>query len=113
MEFRRLFRSFATGHLTLWMIYAGVLALAICGALFLGAQTPSIPYLLGKDRVKGGVAVLYATEQSVNLVAPPIGGVLFALVGPLPALAINAVTYLTSQIAIASVRTFGPDEPPG
>ncbi len=104
---------FATGHLVLWMIYAGVLVLATGGAIFLGAQTPSIPYLLGKERVKGAVAVLYATEQSVNLVAPPIGGVLFALVGPLPALAINAVTYLTSQIAVASVRTFGPDKSRG
>ena len=104
---------FATGHLTLWMIYTGVLLLAIGGAMFLGAQTPSIPFLLGKERVKGAVAALAATEQSVNLIAPPIGGVLFALVGPLPALAINAVTYLTSQIAVASVRTFGPDAPAG
>jgi MFS family permease len=102
---------FATGHLTLWMIYTGVLVLAIGGSIFLGAQTPSIPYLLGKDRVKGAVAVLSATEQGVNLVAPPIGGVLFALVGPLPALIVNAITYLTSQLAIASVRTFGPDYP--
>ncbi len=102
---------FATGHLTLWMIYTGVLMLAIGGAFFLGAQTPSIPFMLGKDRVQGAVAALSATEQSVNLVAPPIGGVLFALVGPLPALIINAITYLISQVAIASVRTFGPDVP--
>ena len=104
---------FATGHLTLWMIYAGVLVLAIGGATFLGAQTASIPYMLGQDRTKGAVAVLQATEQSVNLVAPPIGGTLFGLFGPLPLLAINALTYLTSQVAIASVRTFGPEAPGG
>ena len=102
---------FATGHLTLWMIYAGVVVLAIGGSMFLGGQTASIPFLLGKDRTKGAVAALQATEQGVNLVAPPIGGALFGLLGPLPALAINALTYLTSQVAIASVRTFGPDEP--
>ncbi len=102
---------FATGHLTLWMIYAGVLVLAIGGSVFLGAQTPSLPFLLGKDRVKGAVAALSATEQSVNLVAPPIGGVLFALVGPLPALVLNAITYLGSQLSVASVRTFGPNRP--
>jgi len=102
---------FATGHLTLWMIYAGVVELAIGGSMFLGGQTASIPYLLGKDRAKGAVAALQATEQGVNLVAPPIGGALFGLLGPLPALAINALTYLTSQVAIASVRTFGPDQP--
>ena len=65
---------FATGHLTVSMIYAGVVVLAIGGSMFLGAQTASIPYLLDKDRTKGAVAALQATEQSVNLVAPPIGG---------------------------------------
>ena len=104
---------FATGHLTISMIYVGVVVLAIGGATFLGAQTASIPYLLGKDRAKGAIAALQATEQTVNLVAPPIGGALFGLLGPLPALAINALTYLTSQVAIASVRTFGPERPGG
>lgn len=104
---------FATGHLTLPMIYAGVVVLAVGGATFLAAQTASIPYLVGKDRSKGAVAVLQATEQTVGLIAPPIGGTLLGLVGPLPALAINAFTYLTSQVAVASVRTFGPDAPSG
>ncbi len=102
---------FATGHLTIPMIYAGVVLLAIGGSMFLGAQTASIPYLLGTDRAKGAVAALQATEQSVNLVAPPIGGALFGLLGALPALAINALTYLTSQVAIAGVPTFGPENP--
>ena len=102
---------FATGHLTLWMIYAGVLLLAVGGATFLGAQTPSIPYLLGKDGAKAGVATLQATEQTVNVIAPQLGGALMGMIGPLPALVLYAVTYLTSQVAIASVRTFGPDAP--
>lgn len=102
---------FATGHLTVGMVYAGVLIVAIGGSIFLGAQTPTIPYLLGKERAKGGVAALFATEQTVNLVSPPLGGAIMGVAGPLPALAINAITYLCSQIAIASVRTFGPDEP--
>ena len=100
---------FATGHLSVGMIYAGVVLLAIGGSIFLGAQTPTIPYLLGKDGAKSGVATLQATEQTVNLVAPPLGGALMGIVGPLPALIVNAVTYLCSQVAIASVRTFGPD----
>jgi MFS family permease len=105
--------AYATGHLTLPMIYVGVVLLAICGSIFLGAQTPSIPYLLGADRSKSAIAALQATEQSVNLVAPPLGGAIFAIAGPLPALAANALTYLGSQVSIASVRSFGPDEPAG
>jgi predicted MFS family arabinose efflux permease len=87
--------------------------LAICGAIFLGCQAPSIPYLLGKDGAKGAVATLFATEQGVNLIAPPVGGALLNLVGPLPALALNALTYLTSLGSIGSVRDFGPDRPSG
>lgn len=105
--------AYATGRLTIGEIYAGVLVLAIGGSIFLGAQTPTIPYLLGKQGAKGGVAALQATEQTVNLIAPPVGGALMGIVGPLPALLINTFTYLTSQIAIASVPTFGPDVPRG
>ncbi len=102
---------FVTGRLTVGIIYAGVLVLAIGGAMFLGAQTPTLPYLLGKERAKPAIAALLATEQTLNLVSPPLGGTLMGLLGPLPALIGNALTYLCSQAAIASVRTFGPDNP--
>lgn len=101
------------GALSLPALYVGVVLLAIAGAIFLGAQSSSIPYLLGKDRAKAAVAALVATEQGVNLIAPPLGGAMLALVGAVPALAINAFTYLTSQFAIASVSGFGPEEPSG
>jgi MFS family permease len=101
------------GVLTLPLLYAGVVLLAICAAIFLGAQASSIPFLLGKDRAKAAVAALVATEQGVNLIAPPLGGAIFGLVGALPALAINAATYLTSQVSIASVASFGPERPGG
>jgi MFS family permease len=105
--------AYAVGVLTLPLLYSGVVLLAICGAIFLGCQSPSIPYLLGKDGAKGAVAALFATEQGVNLIAPPVGGALLGLVGPLPALALNALTYLTSQVSIASVKDFGPERPSG
>ena len=101
------------GILTLPLIYAGVVLLSVCAAIFLGAQASSIPYLLGVDRAKAAVAALVATEQGVNLIAPPIGGAIFGLFGALPALAANALTYLTSQLSLASVASFGPDEPGG
>lgn len=101
------------GVLSLPLLYTGVVLLSICAAIFLGAQASSIPFLLGKDRAKAAVAALVATEQGVNLIAPPLGGAIFGLVGALPALAINAATYLTSQLSIASVASFGPERPGG
>lgn len=47
------------------------------------------------------------------MIAPMAGGALFGLFGPLPALAINALTYLGSQASLALVPTLGPDEPHG
>jgi MFS family permease len=105
--------TYATHALTLPLLYAGVVLLAVCGAIFLGCQAPSIPYLLGKDGARPAVAALFATEQGVNLIAPPVGGAIFNLAGPLPALALNALTYLTSQASIASVKDFGPERPSG
>jgi MFS family permease len=99
------------GVLTLPLLYTGVVLLSVCAAIFLGAQSSSIPYLLGKYRAKAAVAALVATEQGVNMIAPPLGGAIFGLVGALPALAINAATYLTSQLSIASVASFGPERP--
>jgi MFS family permease len=101
------------GVLSLPLLYAGVVLLSVCAAIFLGSQASSIPFLLGKDRAKAAVATLVATEQGVNLIAPPLGGAIFGLVGAVPALALNAVTYLTSQLSIASVDSFGPERPGG
>jgi MFS family permease len=99
------------GALSLPFLYAGVFLLSVCAAIFMGAQASSIPYLLGKDRAKAAVAALVATEQGVNLIAPPLGGAIFGLAGALPALAINALTYLTSQLSLATVSSFGPERP--
>jgi MFS family permease len=101
------------GILTLPLLYTGVVLLAICAAIFMGAQASSIPYLLGRDGSKSGISALAATEQGMNLIAPPVGGAIFGVFGALPALAANAATYLFSQVSIASVASFGPEEPGG
>ncbi|HET9341535.1 MAG TPA: MFS transporter [Candidatus Eremiobacteraceae bacterium] len=103
--------AYARGVLTLPWLYAGIAIIATCAAFFIGGQSPSIPFLLGKDRASPAVAALIAAEQGANLIVPPIGGALFALVGPLPELAINAFTYLTSQLSLYVLPTLGPDVP--
>ncbi len=98
-----------THRLSLPIVYGGTVVLSIAGAIFLGSQTPTIPYILGKDRSRVAVSTLIGTEQGVNLIAPPVGGALFGVVGPIAALAINAATYCISFGAIMSVRDFGPE----
>lgn len=104
---------FFTHQLTLPLLYVGVVLLSIMAAMFLGGQASSIPFLLGKDRAKAAVAALVATEQGMNLIAPPVGGAIFALKGALPALLFNAGTYFASTASLATVKDFGPDAPSG
>jgi MFS family permease len=105
--------AFAFKFLSLPMLYSGIAAMGVCAAVFLGCQASSIPYLLGKDRATQAMSVLLAAEQATSMVLPPVGGAMFALLGPFPALACNAVTYLVSQASIAAVDTFGPAAPSG
>ena len=100
------------GFLQLWMLYVGIAIISGTGAIFMGGMASSIPYVLGKERATRAVSMLFATEQTVNSIAPPLGGALFDIVGPLPALLVNAATYRLlvrrhSLDADASV----PDEP--
>jgi len=103
--------GFAMGFLTLWMIYAAIALISIAAAIFVGGQGATIAYLLGKERATPAIGALVSAEQLSNTVLGPLGGALMQFLGPLPALAINAVTYLGSQIAMSAADTFGPDEP--
>ena len=105
--------SFALGYhfgwLTLPFLYGGIVLHSMCGAVFNGGQASSIPYVLGKDRATRAVAALGSTESAVNTVAPPLGGAIFGVAGPFPALLINALTYIASISSLSAVRDLGPE----
>jgi MFS family permease len=95
--------------LTISMLYGGLVLISMCAAVFLGGQASSIPFLLGKSRATKAYAALIAAENSSNLVVPAIGGAIFSVLGPLPALSINAATYLLSQLSLSRIPTLGPE----
>jgi MFS family permease len=99
------------GALTLPMLYAGIIVLSAAAAVFMGGQASSIPFLVGAGRSARAVAALVAAEQTSNFITPPLGGAIFAAAGALPALAVNAFTYLLSQISLLAVPTLGPEAP--
>ena len=99
------------GFLSLALIYIGIVIIAIAAAIFMGGEASSIPFIVGKDKVTQAVSTLIAAEQGSNLIAPPIGGALYSLGGAIPALIVNAVTYVASLGALAAIPTLGPDKP--
>ncbi len=104
---------FATHHLTVPLVYAGLVVISSCAAFFMGGQSSSIPFLLGKDGSTRGMSALIAAEQTSNMIAPALGSAIFSFFGPLPTLIANAATYLASQFSLVGVPTLGPDEPAG
>ena len=106
--------AFATHHLSVAGIYVGLTIISIAAAFFMGGQSSSITYLLGKVHAVRGTAALLSAETTSNLIAPPIGAALFNLFGALPAFIANAATYLVSQLSLASIpSSLGPDKPAG
>jgi MFS family permease len=99
--------------LTLPMIYVGLIVISICAAAFLGGQSSSIPYLLGRERSTEAMGFLIASENMSYLITPVVGGAVFAFFGPLPALTVNALTYLASQFSLALIPSLGPDSVQG
>lgn len=101
------------GWLTLPLLYGGIVLHTACGAIFNGGQASSIPYVLGKERATQAVSALVGAESAVNTAVPPIGGAIFGFAGPIPALLVNASTYIASILSLGAVRDLGPEKSTG
>jgi predicted MFS family arabinose efflux permease len=95
------------------MIYVGLVIISTAAAFFMGGQSSSIPFMLGRDRSTEAIAMLIAAENVTRLVMPATGAAIYSAVGPEPALILNALTYLGSQISLAMIPTLGPDKSSG
>lgn len=105
--------GYRAGWLTLSLLYGGIVLHTACGAIFNGGQASSIPYVLGKARATRAVAALIGTESAVNTAVPPIGGAIFGFAGPVPALLINAATYIASIASLGAIHDLGPEQTRG
>jgi MFS family permease len=105
--------TFAFHVLTLPMIYGGLIVISTAAAFFMGGQSSSIPFMLGRERSTEAIAMLIAAENVTSLVMPASGAAIYVAMGPEPALILNALTYLASQISIAMIPTLGPDKSSG
>jgi MFS family permease len=102
------------GHLlTVAGVYLGLVLLSVCAAVFMGGQSSSIPFLLGKERATEAQAALMGAESFSQMVLPSAGGALLTAFGPAPALLLNALTYTFSQYSLSRIPTLGPERTHG
>ena len=92
------------GHLLVVTLLAGVAAV-----FFQVAWTAYIPAMFEADDLVGANAVLQGSDSAVQIVGRATGGVLLAAVGAVAGLIIDAVSFLVSFVALASIRR--PERP--
>lgn len=91
-----------------WLTFAQVAVVAtLAGMLqvFFDVSYQSyLPTLVHRDQVVEGNAKLQASQSVSQAIGPALGGVLIKLTGPIISIVINAVGYLSSALALRSIR---------
>jgi MFS transporter, DHA3 family, tetracycline resistance protein len=102
-----------TGALPLALLDLLLLVSGLAGGLFAPAAQSIVPRLVTKEQLAAANALSQAPPQLALLVAAPVGGVLVALVGPVPALVANAISFAVAALASLAIAPLGPVAPAG
>ncbi|MCJ7817607.1 MAG: MFS transporter [Candidatus Thorarchaeota archaeon] len=92
---------------TIYWVYILTFIYASANAWFFPARSASIPNLVEGDELVAANSLSQMTFQVVQLVVPPVGGILVALLAPdyFLAFAITAMTFVFSAIALQGIKT--------
>jgi MFS family permease len=80
---------------------------AVLGAgegLFLPGSFAIIPALLPDEDLQAGNSLAFGGTQLATLIGPAIGGALVAFLGPAPAFAIDAFSFVASAVTLFGIR---------
>lgn len=95
----------ATGHLNLWTLIVPSVALSALSGLFDPALQATFPRLAPtRDLLTAANALFDSTLRLARLVGPALAGALATLVAPIDLMALNAVSFLGSALAVRSLR---------
>jgi DHA3 family macrolide efflux protein-like MFS transporter len=92
---------------TIYWVYLLTFIYATANAWFFPARGASIPNLVEGDELVAANSLSQMTFQVVQLIVPPIGGILVALLAPdyFLAFAITSTTFLFSAFALRKIET--------
>lgn len=93
-----------TGHGSMPLLYVGALVISAASVFFDVSHQSYVPGLVGLDHIGEGNAKLQATQSVAMVVGPALGGVLLRVVSAPVVIAVNAVTYLLSAVAVGRIR---------
>ncbi len=92
------------GGPTMLVILIVAAPLSVLRALFLAAYTASVPAVVGRSQIGRANSIFEAIYSVGFIVGPAVAGILSSTIGPGPTLAIDAVSFALSGLALALVR---------
>jgi ENTS family enterobactin (siderophore) exporter len=96
--------SVAVGGPTMAVILLITFPLNVLRVLWLAAYTAAVPGLVGRDQVPRANAIFEAVFNVGWVVGPALAGLLAATIGPGATIAIDALTFAVSALALLLVR---------
>ncbi|MFE4516830.1 MFS transporter [Kitasatospora sp. NPDC056783] len=98
----------ALGVLTLAQLYAVAVLAGTATVFFDVAHLSYLPFLVGRDRLTEGNAVLQTANRGAEFSGPAVCGWLVQAAGPVGALLVDAVSFLVSAASIGAIRRSEP-----
>jgi MFS transporter, ENTS family, enterobactin (siderophore) exporter len=97
--------SVALGGPTMAVILIVAAPMSILRSFFLAGYTASIPALVGRSQVGRANSIFEALYSLGFIIGPAVAGILSAVIGPGPTLAIDAASFAISALFLAALRT--------
>ena len=107
--------SVVVGAPTLWVVFLVAAPMSILRSLFLAAYTASLPNLVGRAQLGRANSILEAIYSFGFILGPGLAGILVATIGAAETIAIDALSYAASSVALFFIRrplTAKRDHPP-
>lgn len=102
------------GHLTLAQLFLVALTLNFAEVLFFSANTTFITSVVPRDQLTSRNSLMSGTHAVTELGGPSLGGLVVQVAGAVPALLLDAVTYVVSAVLLRTLperRQPGADDP--
>ena len=105
--------AFALGRLTLEQLFVVALVTGIFNVFFDVSYQSFLPVLVDRPNLIEGNSKLEVTRSGSQIAGPAIAGVLIQLFGGARAVAVDAISYLASAVALIAIKKTEPQPQPG
>ncbi|MPZ22231.1 MAG: MFS transporter [Dehalococcoidia bacterium] len=92
----------------LWLIFIDVFLISVVTRFFFPSLMAALPVVAGEGRLTRSISYVRATVNVAYIAGPLIAAPLFVYAGPEVALAVNALSFLASAVALAFCRLEQP-----